>query len=220
MSEAAVDLVVISRQYGAGGSEFAARLAERLGWGLLDQELVARVAERLHLKAGAVQQRDEQTPGWLTRIASTLMVAPPESPTQFEVADVLEPDCIAHAAHAAIVEAASRPPMVIVGHGAQCIFRDRPGTLIVRLTGSVESRIPRIIARDGGTERDAAVRAQRMDGQRQAYVQRYYHHFWADPLLFDAQFNTGRVSIDEAVSVIASLVSARSAAQQGHAITA
>ena len=220
MQEAGVDLVVVSRQYGAGGSEFASALAKRLGWGLLDRELVQQVADRLHLRAGTVEQRDEQAPGWLARIASTLMIAPPESPTQFEMSDVLEPDCIAHAAHAAIVEAASHPPMVIVGHGAQCIFRDRPRTMTVRLTGSVESRIPRIVARDGGTENDAATRAHRMDAQRQAYVQRYYHHSWADPLLFDIQLNTGRVSIEEAVSLVASLVSGRAAASEAHAVTA
>ena len=220
MQEAGVDLVVVSRQYGAGGSEFASGLAKRLGWGLLDQELVQQVADRLHLHAGSVKQRDEQTPGWLRRIASTLMIAPPESPTQFEIGEVLEPDCIAHAAHAAMVEAAAHPPMVIVGHGAQCIFRDRPGTLAVRLTGTVESRIPRIIARDGGTEHDAAARAQRIDAQRQAYVQRYYHHFWADPLLFDVQLNTGRVSIEGAVSLVAALVSERGAAHGTHAKTA
>jgi len=219
MQKATVDLVIVSRQYGAGGSEFAAQLAKRLGWGLLDQEIIKQVADRLHLRAGTVQQHDEQTPGWFARIASTLMIAPPESPTQFETSDVLEPDCVAHAAHAAMVEAAAHPPMVIVGHGAQCIFRDRPGTLSVRLTGSLESRVPRIMARDGGNEHDAAVSAHRNDGQRQAYVQRYYHHFWADPLLFDMQFNTGRVSIEEIAALTASVVLGRAAADEMRTVT-
>jgi cytidylate kinase len=219
VQDAAVDLVIVSREYGAGGSEFATGLAKRLGWGLLDGELVKQVADRLHLHAGTVQQRDEQTPGWLTRIAFTLMISP-ESPMHVESSEVLSPDCVAHAAHAAMVEAAAHPPMVIVGHGAQCIFRDRPGTVIVRLTGSIKSRIPRIVARDGVSEHDAVAHAHRIDAQRQAYVQRYYHHFWGDPLLFDAQFNTERVSIEEVVSLVASLVSARGATLQAHAVTA
>jgi len=75
------------------------------------------------------------------------------------------------------------------------------------------SRVPRIIARDGGSEHEAAMHARRMDSQRQAYVQRYYHHSWADPLLFDAQFNTGRVTIAEAVSSIAAIIAARTLAE-------
>lgn len=209
MQQAAVDLVTVSREFGAGASEFARSLASRLGWSLLDEELVQQVADRLHLHCGAVQQRDEQPPGWFARIASTLLIAPPESPTQFDVSDVLSPDCIAQAAHAAMVEAASHGPVVIVGHGSQCIFRDRPGALSVRLAGSLESRVSRIMRRDGGSEREAAAEAHRIDSQREAYVQRYYHHYWADPLLFDAQFNTGRISIDDAVSQVVSLVGAR-----------
>lgn len=206
MRQASVDVVTVSREFGAGGSEFARGLAARLGWAILDEQLVQQVAERLHLHSGTVQQRDEQPPGWFARIASTLLIAPPESPTQFDVSDVLSPDCIAQAAHAAMVEAAAHGRVVIVGHGAQCIFLDRAGTLSVRLVGSMESRVSRIRQRVGGLEREAADEAHRIDSQRQAYVQRYYHHYWADPLLFDAQFNTGRVSIDEAVSLVASLI--------------
>ena len=36
-------LVTISRQYGAGGSEVARRVADALGWRLVDNELVERV---------------------------------------------------------------------------------------------------------------------------------------------------------------------------------
>lgn len=212
MQHAPVDLVTVSREYGAGGSEFARLLGARLGWYVLDQDLIGRVAERLHLQTGIVQQRDEQAPGWFARIAATLLLAPPDAPMLLETSGILTPDAIADAAHAAIVDAANTPPLVIVGHGAQYIFRDRPGTLQVRLTGSVVSRVPRIVARDGGTAEEAAAQARRMDGQRQAYVQRYYHDNWADPLLFDAQFNTGRVTMEEAVSAAASIIAARTTA--------
>jgi cytidylate kinase len=208
MQQAPVDLVTVSREFGAGGSDFARALASRLGWTLLDDELVQRVADRLHLHCGAVAQRDEQPPGWFARIASTLLIAPPESPTQFDVTDVLSPDCIAQAAHAAMIEAAAHGPVVIVGHGAQCIFFDRPGTLSVRLIGSLESRVARIVRRGGGSEREATAEAHRVDSQREAYVQRYYHRHWADPLLFDAQFNTGRIDVEEAVTLVVSLVGA------------
>ncbi|MEO7104526.1 MAG: cytidylate kinase-like family protein, partial [Gemmatimonadaceae bacterium] len=190
MPEQPVDLVTVSREYGAGGSAFAKQLGERLGWPVLDYEIIGLVAERLNLQEGVVRQRDEQTPGWLERIASTLLISPPESPMQVETSGVMTPDSIAMAAHAVIVETAKTPPVIVVGHGAQCIFRDRPGTVQVRLTGSIETRSRRIVARDGGTEADAAVTARRIDAHRQAYVQRYYHHLWTDPTMFDAQFNT------------------------------
>jgi len=39
--------ITISRQYGSGGGEIAARLATRLGWKLIDHEVVVRVAQEL-----------------------------------------------------------------------------------------------------------------------------------------------------------------------------
>ena len=206
-----VDLVTVSREYGAGGSVFAKQLGEQLGWPVLNYEIIALVAERLNLQEGVVRQRDEQPPGWLDRIASTLLISSPESPMLVETSGVMTPDSIATAAHAVIVETAKSPPVIIVGHGAQYIFRDRPGTIQVRLTGTIESRAQRIVARDGGTEADAAASARRIDAQRQSYVQRYYHHMWTDPAIFDAQFNTGRVTIDEAVRLVAALIESRGA---------
>lgn len=219
MATSAVDLVTVSREYGAGGSDFALALGARLGWPVLDKNLVERVADRLNVHAGTIQQRDEQAPGWLARIASTLLVSPPEAPVQVETNDLLMPDSIAQAAHAEILAAAAHPPMVIVGHGAQIIFQKRPRTIHVRLIGTEESRIARLMARDGIVREEAASNERRINGQRQAYVQRYYHQYWADPLLFDIQFNTARVSVDDAVSFVASMIAERAGVHPTHALS-
>jgi hypothetical protein len=73
------------------------------------------------------------------------------------------------------------------------------------------------MARDHVSHDEAADRARRMDHKRQAYVQRYYRHFWADPMLFDAQFNTARMSMDEAVTTVAWIITTRAAARSAHA---
>ena len=39
---APVNVITVEREYGSHGAEFAHDLAERLGWRLLDSELVAR----------------------------------------------------------------------------------------------------------------------------------------------------------------------------------
>lgn len=38
--------ITISREYGSGGGEIAARLARQLGWRLIDHEVVAQVTGR------------------------------------------------------------------------------------------------------------------------------------------------------------------------------
>jgi len=53
--------VTISREYGSGGGEIAARLARRLGWQLIDHEIVERVASEMVKSTQEAEAQDEQT---------------------------------------------------------------------------------------------------------------------------------------------------------------
>src|SRR5438034_2990395 len=67
-----------TRQYGAGGSDIARLVAERLGWELVDNQFVEAVARRAGVPPDEVAQREERAPGLLERLARTLAVASPE----------------------------------------------------------------------------------------------------------------------------------------------
>jgi cytidylate kinase len=71
-------LITISRQYGAGGSEVAALVAGTLGWRVVDNELVERVAARAGLTTEDVAQREERVPTFIERLARTVVAATPE----------------------------------------------------------------------------------------------------------------------------------------------
>ena len=45
MMHAPIRVITVEREYGSRGGEFAHELADRLGWRLLDSELVARRAK-------------------------------------------------------------------------------------------------------------------------------------------------------------------------------
>lgn len=206
VERSSIDLVTVSREFGAGGSELAAALGAALGWPVLDHDLAHRVAERLALEDATVERMDEHPPTWLARITSALLIAPPEAPVGIDTGKILTPDSVAHTVDRVIAESATQPPLVIVGHGGQLIFRARPGTLHVRLTAPRESRIERLRARFGWDAARAAAELERTDRDRLAYIQRYHHHDVRDPLLYDLVINTGRVSIANAVALIAARV--------------
>ncbi len=206
MDEGAIDLITISREFGSGGSELAQELGARLGWRVLDRDLVQRVAERLKLDPRAVAVMDEHPPGIFSRLSSTLLMTHPEWATSLDTGDVLSPDAVADATRAAILEAGQSPPVIVVGHGSQCLFQDRPGTLHLRLVAPLESRVKRICSREPCEGATAAAQVRRMDTDRSAYVRRYYHSEWRDPLLYDLAINTGRVPIQAAASMIVARV--------------
>ena len=201
------DLITISREFGAGGSDLARALGEKLQWPVLDRELVRAVAKRLRLDPRHVEPVDERTSNWLARlVASALLMSPPEQHVDVDSNTVVHPDAVAEAARAAILAAAQTPPLIVVGHGAQCLFQHRPSTLHVRLVSSMDQRVDRICRRETCDRVAAAQVARRMDEVRRAYVRRHYHTDIRDPLLYDLHLNTSTIPIDVCVDVIAGVV--------------
>jgi cytidylate kinase len=209
MATSPVDLITISREYGAGASDLAAMLSARLEWPVLDRDLVRQIAEQLQLDPRIVEGLDEYPPTFMARIAAGLLITPPETLVAVDASNVMSPDAVAEAARKAIEKAAQSPPLIVVGHGAQCIFRGRPRALHIRLLAPLDSRVSRVCAREPADPPEAAPRARRVDHARAEYIRRYYQSDWRDGLLYDYQINTGRVSIEEAAEMIVRVVQAR-----------
>jgi cytidylate kinase len=205
MKSAHIEIVTVSREFGAGGSELALNLGERLGWPVLDDEVACRCAARLQMDPAAVTRLREHSPTLLARLTAALLVAPPEAPG-IDSTHLMRIDAIAEAAFEAITEAAKNLPVVFVGFGTHCIFADRKDALHVRLVAPLATRVERLRARFGWDTATATDKARRMDEDRRRYVQRYFHRDVLDPLLYDVQINTGRTTIDEAAALVERLV--------------
>ncbi len=206
----AVDIITISREYGAGGSDLARALGTRLEWPVLDRNLVNLVAERLRCDLPTVEEMDEHPPTLSARfIANALLIQPPELLYPVDIHNtLLDADSIAQAARMVIEEAAQSPPLIVVGHGAQCLFRGRPGALHLRLVAPLEDRVRRLLPHRGNAA-IFATQARQMDDQRAAYVRRHFHTDVRDPLLYDLVINTGRVTIEAAVDVVSAAIASR-----------
>ena len=61
-----------SRESGSGGGEIAARLARRLGWRLVDHEVVGQIARQLGVQVADVAAHDEEVAGLAERVRGAL----------------------------------------------------------------------------------------------------------------------------------------------------
>ena len=209
MQTTSIHLITVSREFGAGGSDLAHELGAQLQWPVLDHDIVHRVAERLRLNDGTVEPFDEHPPSLLARIATVLIVPLPGMYSFPTASEVPTHDAIADATRRVIEDAAKSLPLIVVGHGAQCIFEDRTDTLSVRLVAPLHVRLSRVAARQKISNRMAAELVGRADEDRQAYIQRYFHRDWRSELLYDVQFNTGTIGLSEVATIVARLVEHR-----------
>jgi CMP/dCMP kinase len=198
-----VQLITISREYGAGGSELGVLLGKKLGWPVLDHELVRQLAARLSCEEGEVTAMDEHAPSFFERLAAAAIVTAPESRVHSKPWTT-DPDCVAAAAREVLLEAAQTPPLIVVGHGGNCLFRDRIDVLRLRVTAPLDVRVRRVAQRTGTTAQHAAAEVRRRDGDRQHYLQRYYQSDVNDAGGYDLQINTGTIPLEAAAHLVLS----------------
>jgi cytidylate kinase len=201
----AIRLITISREFGAGGSELGVLLGASLGWPVLDHELIGKLAARLSCDEGEVVAMDEHAPSFLERLAAVATVTAPESRVHSRPWST-DPDCVAAAAREVLLEAAQNLPLIVVGHGGNCLFRGRPDVLRVRVAAPVDVRVRRVVRRSGMTAGQAAATVRRRDSDRQNYLQRYYQSDMNDPYSYDLQINTGTVSLEAAAHLVLGLI--------------
>jgi cytidylate kinase len=195
--------ITISREYGSGGGEIAARLAKRLQWQLIDHEVVVRVAQKLHVSEEEAEEYDERVESLAARIFKSLRLIHPTMPVVVEIPLTMDSRAFYKARCQIIEGAAASGQAVIVGRGAQAHLARRRDVLHVRIVAPLEARIAYVMSREGLDREAAQARILRKDQERARYLERFYHQHPSDPHLYDLVLNTGILDLESAVEVIA-----------------
>jgi CMP/dCMP kinase len=194
--------VTISREYGSGWSEVALRLAQRLGWQVIDHAIVERVAHITGTSQEEVEAHDEHTEGVLAWVLNSLQYLDLTS-TAYAPPGVFPADEAYRAAVEKIVRAAAaRGHVVIVGRGAQVLLAKRRDVLRIRIIAPLEQRISYVTQREGLDQRAAVFRIRKIEHERTRYLEAGYHRNPEDAHLYDLILNTSSLDPASAVNVI------------------
>jgi cytidylate kinase len=200
-------LITISRQYGAGGSHVARQVAERLGWRVVDNELIEEVAARAGLPKERVAEREERVSTFVERLARTLAAASPDvfppPDSAGAVVDVPETDLV-RITETVVAEIAAQGKVVLVGRGAPAVLSREADALHVKLVAPRAFRIHVAAGRLGCSADKAASVLDHTDRSRARYLREYYRRNWDDPVNYHITINTGVLGFDGATDLIVS----------------
>ena len=195
-------IITISRMYGSGGSEVAARVAKLLGWSLYDNDFVDAVAERLGIPVSEVQAREERTPSLVERLASALAVASPEMlPPPTEQVPPSE-ERLAEVTRRIIEEAVARGNAVLVGRGAQAVLARRAGVLHVFCYAPRDALVRRVAERRRISPTEAEKVVDEINKQREQYVRAAFKRSWRAYDNYHLCVNTEWLGVDGAADLI------------------
>lgn len=185
-----IQAVSIEREFGCGGSEIAAKLAELLGWKLWDHELTLEIARLTNTTPQVVERREWKEDPAVHRIFDSFLRGAFEGglpPT--DRLKTLDARRIAAVSEQAVNHALSGGPCVIVGRGSQYFLRHRRDVFRVFLYASRNSKIHRLIT--AGTPQEKAIEdVDTIDRDRAAFVKRYLKLNWPDRHLYHVMLNT------------------------------
>jgi CMP/dCMP kinase len=219
-------VVTISREYGSGGDQVAARLCEILGYHSFGKAQISEAAEETNmsmLNAVDYSEDNHEVQTFLNRLlgrtaTSVQNIAWTENPSiasHPKRADVHEV-AVLSLVKRAIKAALHADHMVIVGRGGQILLKDTPGVLHVRIEAPLEHRIQAVMEQmksaqksdrsNSGLKHAAEELISTRDIASADYIRRYHNVDWADPCLYHITLNLGLLSIEQAAQVIAAAV--------------
>ena len=180
-------IITISREMGSGGIPIAHKVAEELGYQLIDGEAIMAAAESYGLSPEAVEQADEKPPHFVDTLDSK----------QFLDLHLIE---------LIILEAALKGDVVIYGRGGQDLLKDINSVLRTRVIAPFEVRVERWAEREWLDPDRARYLVRKSDQQRAGFIKYYFDRDWEDSASYDLVINTQRLSEDMAVQVICASV--------------
>jgi cytidylate kinase len=187
-----IQAVTIEREFGCGGSEIAANVAELLGWKLWDHELTQEIARLTNSTPQVVEQREWKNDPAVYRVFKSFLRGAFEGalpPT--DRLELLDARRIGTVSELAVNHALTGGPCVIVGRGSQYFLRNRKDVFRAFLYASRTSKIHRLITA-GIPQHKAITDVDTIDRDRAAFVKRYLKLDWPECHLYDAMFNTER----------------------------
>ena len=141
-----VRVITIEREYGSRGGEFAHDLAARLGWRLLDSELLTAAARKACVPEEAAAQFDERLDPWYYRYGKVFWQDQLYSTATESEDKVFNCERMYALIKEEMLEQAKVGDCVIVGRGAPYFLRERDDTFHVFLYAPRSEKLRRIQA--------------------------------------------------------------------------
>ena len=201
--------IAIGRQYGSGGRDLGAKLAEKLNCDFYDKEIIQLAAGSTGYTPEYISKREENMTNSLLYDLVHEMYA---------YSDEYEPpkDKIFEAEAEVIRSAAEKGNCVIVGRCADAILKDNPDCVRVFLSAPLKTRIQTVMKREGLDEKAAKHKIEQTDRRRADNYRYYTRRVWGMSGNYQMCIDTSlgeEYVIDTVLSLVKNVNGSRSAEQ-------
>ena len=178
------NIIVIGRQYGSGGHDIGKVLADKLGYDFYDQDIIKMAAKTTGMTSEFIGKREET-------MTNSLLYDLVNQMYQYKDEREQAPKDKIFAADSKVIrELADKGNCVIIGRCSDYILRDNKRVLKVFFNAPLESRIKRVMKRQGVEYSEAQHRIRKTDKYRADNYRYYTGRIWGASSNFDLTINT------------------------------
>lgn len=195
-------IITVGRQFGSGGRVLGRKLADRLGFGYYDKELLAQAARQAGVGEEFFERNDERFPSFINGLFSFAMGL--NNVNCYAGSTSISGDSLYRAQSDFIHSLADKESCVIVGRTADYVLRDYPRTVNIFVHAPVEECARRIMKRDADapTLEKARNKAVKLNKLRANYYNFYTDKEWGAASSYDLCIDTSLMPMDGIVEVI------------------
>lgn len=226
-------IITISRQFGCEGDLIGEKIAEILGYQFINHDIIKIVSILTSTPSSIVRSFDEEFHSNATAILSkyidinlliniirnesdlTLQPVQDSEQTTKEKSifdekvrfdPIFDSDSFQKIVTRVIIKLADRGNVVIMGRGAQCILKDHPNALHLKLYAPLEKRIEYVAKIENITHKAARKKVEEVDERKKNFLKHYYNENIDDPELYHLLLNLGRFSLEQTTDIIVNIV--------------
>ena len=193
-------IITINRMYGSGGRLLGKALAEKLGIGFYDKELLQLASEKNQIPYKELEKVDEKKASqWRLPVKEQMQMQPqyhfhPMNDVLFETQSQV------------IQELSQKEDCIIVGRCANYILGDKCFSLFVY--APFEYRVQSIMERLGRAEKSARTLVKKMDKTRKSYYEFFTDEKWQDLSNYQMCIDTSRFDQEFLLKILADVYNA------------
>jgi hypothetical protein len=183
-------VITVEREYGSRGGEFAHDLAARLGWRLLDSELLTGAAKAAGVPVETAAQYDDHLDPWYYRYGKVFWQDQLYSSTGPCDDQIFDCERMYTLIKQEILDAAKQGNCVLVGRGAACALAGQAGCFHIFVYATAAAKKEWYAKTFPERAQQAEQQLAALDKRRAAAIRRFYQQEWCSRGLYHMLLNS------------------------------
>ena len=199
-------VITINRELGSGGRTVGRILAEKLGVPYYDKALTKPLEEKFDMSIDQIEELKGTNRSWWESIKRVLILGE-DAANSSEYYDeekkkLVTSEAVLKAEKEILQSIANEESCVIAGRSAFFVTNGHQNRLNILIQASMESRLKRVMAKQGISEKEAKKIIKEVDETREEYMKNNAHTSRYDTRNYDLVIKMDDKTEEEAVNVI------------------